>query len=67
MSMIFRYSNNLVSWTDGFGNIKTTMRRSDLEKLGLNPGDKLQVILNEVSMIGILSTGGFQVDRGFGN
>ncbi len=56
--------NNMVSWTDGFGNIKTTMRKSDLEKLGLKAGDKVKVELNGVSMVGIMSIGGFQVDRG---
>lgn len=56
--------NNMVAWTDGFGNVKTTMRQSDLEKMGLTPGDKVQVILNGVSMLGVLSIGGFQVDRG---
>ncbi len=56
--------NNIVAWTDGFGNIKTTMRMSDLKEMGLNPGDKVQVIMNGVSMIGVMSIGGFQVDRG---
>ena len=56
--------NNIVSWTDGFGNIKTTMRMSDLEALGLNPGDTVQVVMNGVSMLGVVSIGGFQVDRG---
>lgn len=56
--------NNAVAWTDGFGNIKTTMRMSHIKELGLNPGDKVQVILNGVSMVGIVSIGGFQVDRG---
>ena len=56
--------NNIVSWTDGFGNVKTTMRRSDLDAMGLTPGDKVQVIMNGVSMLGVLSIGGFQVDRG---
>ncbi len=56
--------NNLVSWTDGFGNIKTTMRRSDLDALGLKNGQKVQVILNGVSMLGIIAEGGFSVDRG---
>lgn len=56
--------NNLVAWTDGFGNIKTTMRRSDLEKAGLAVGQKVQVILNGVSMLGVVATGGFSVDRG---
>ncbi len=56
--------NNTVSWTDGFGNVKTTMRKSDLEKMDLHPGDKVQVIMNGVSMLGVVSIGGFQVDRG---
>lgn len=53
-----------VSWTDGFGNIKTTMRMSDLEKNGLKPGQQVQVIVNDVSMLGVVTVGGFQVDRG---
>lgn len=56
--------NNLVAWTDGFGNMKTTMRKSDLEKAGYKTGDKVQVILNGVSMLGVIATGGFSVDRG---
>lgn len=56
--------NNLVAWTDGFGNIKTTMRKSDLDARGLKVGQKVQVILNGVSMLGVISTGGFTVDRG---
>ncbi len=56
--------HNLIAWTDGFGNLKTTMRLSDIKKMGLNPGDKVQVILNGVSMLGVVSLGGFQVDRG---
>lgn len=56
--------SNMIAWTDGFGNMKTTMRMSDIQKLGLQPGDKVQVILNNVSMVGVVSIGGFQVDRG---
>lgn len=56
--------NNLVSWTDGFGNIKTTMRKSDLERMGLSPGQSVLVVLNGVGMVGVVSIGGFQVDRG---
>lgn len=55
---------NLVAWTDGFGNIKTTMRKSDLAKAGLVSGQKVQVILNGVSMVGVVAIGGFSVDRG---
>jgi len=56
--------NNLVTWTDGFGNIKTSMRLSDLKKKGFKPGDKVQVILNGVSMLGVVAIGGFTVERG---
>jgi len=56
--------NNLVAWTDGFGNIKTTMKLSDIEKLGLKMGQSVQIILNGVSMLGVIATGGFSVDRG---
>lgn len=56
--------HNMVAWTDGFGNIKTTMRKSDLKKQNLSVGDKVQVILNGVSMLGVIAEGGFTVDRG---
>lgn len=56
--------SNLVAWTDGFGNIKTTMRLSDLEQQGFEMGEKVQVILNGVSMVGVISLGGFTVERG---
>lgn len=55
---------NQVAWTDGFGNIKTTTRASHLKKTGLKPGQKVQVVLNEVSMLGVVAIGGFAVDRG---
>lgn len=56
--------NNLIAWTDGFGNIKTTMRKSDLDKKGFAVGQSVQVICNGVSMLGVVATGGFTVDRG---
>lgn len=56
--------HNMVSWIDGFGNIKTTMRKSDLDKKGLKVGQSVQVILNGVSMVGVIAEGGFTVDRG---
>jgi hypothetical protein len=55
---------NRVAWTDGFGNIKTTMRLSHLEQLGFKVGEKVQIILNGVSMLGVIAIGGFSVDRG---
>jgi hypothetical protein len=56
--------DNQVAWTDGFGNIKTTTRASQLKKMGFKPGQKVQVILNGVNMLGIVAIGGFSVDRG---
>lgn len=56
--------NNRIAWTDGFGNIKTTMRKSDLVQRGFQAGQSVQVILNGVSMLGVIATGGFSVDRG---
>lgn len=56
--------SNKVAWTDGFGNIKTSMRLSDLNQLGFAPGESVQVILNGVGMLGVVAVGGFSVDRG---
>jgi hypothetical protein len=56
--------SNMIAWTDGFGNIKTTMRKSDLDKHGFKMGQSVQVICNGVSMLGVIATGGFTVDRG---
>jgi hypothetical protein len=64
VSEIPEIPHNLVAWTDGFGNIKTTMRKSDLAKMKLDNGQKVQVILNGVSMLGVVAQGGFSVDRG---
>jgi hypothetical protein len=56
--------NNLVAWTDGFGNVKTTMRKSDIKAQGFEPGENVLVELNGVSMLGVIAIGGFTVDRG---
>jgi hypothetical protein len=56
--------NNLVAWTDGFGNIKTTMRKSDLDQMNFSVGQSVQVIVNGVGMTGVIAEGGFTVDRG---
>lgn len=64
LSQIPAIPSNLVAWTDGFGNIKTSMRASHLTEQGFAQGEKVQVILNGVSMLGVIATGGFTVDRG---
>ena len=55
---------NLVAWTDGFGNIKTTLRKSNLKAAGLTVGDRVLVTLNGVTLAGVISDGGFTVPRG---
>lgn len=40
------------------------MRRTDLEKMKLQSGDSVLVKLNGVAMQGVVSVGGFTVDRG---
>ncbi len=64
VSLIPDIPSGLVAWTDGFGNIKTTTRLSHLEAEGFKMGQKVQVILNGVSMLGVIALGGFTVDRG---
>lgn len=63
-SQIDDIPGQVVAWTDGFGNIKTTMRRSDLEARGLTPGSRVLVTLNGVTLAGVVSDGGFTVERG---
>ena len=55
---------NLVAWTDGFGNIKTSMRRSHLRSAGYTTGDRVLVTLNGVTLAGVVADGGFTVERG---
>jgi len=56
--------SQLVAWTDGFGNIKTTLRKSHLDSEGLGVGDRVLVTLNGVTLAGVISDGGFTVPRG---
>ena len=56
--------SHLVAWTDGFGNIKTTLRKSHLQAAGLEAGDRVLVTLNGVTLAGVISDGGFTVPRG---
>lgn len=57
-------SPDLVAWTDGFGNIKTSMRRSHLRAAGYETGDRVLVTLNGVTLAGVVADGGFTVERG---
>ncbi len=56
--------SHLVAWTDGFGNIKTTLRKSHLDADDLQIGDRVLVTLNGVTLAGVISDGGFTVPRG---
>jgi hypothetical protein len=56
--------SNRVAWTDGFGNIKTTVRKSHLAAAGLHIGERVLVTLNGVTLAGVVSDGGFTVPRG---
>ncbi|MDJ0954182.1 MAG: hypothetical protein QNJ81_10930 [Acidimicrobiia bacterium] len=56
--------SHLVAWTDGFGNIKTTVRKSHLDSADLAVGDRVLVTLNGVTLAGVISDGGFTVPRG---
>lgn len=56
--------SHLVAWTDGFGNIKTTVRKSHLDAQGLETGQRVLVTLNGVTLAGVISDGGFTVPRG---
>lgn len=61
---IDRVPSDLVAWTDGFGNIKTSMRRSHLSAAGYATGDRVLVTLNGVTLAGVVAVGGFTVERG---
>lgn len=64
INKILEISSNQVAGTDCFGNIKANMHAFYLKSLGFEPGEKVLVILNGVSMICIIVVGGFAVDRG---
>lgn len=52
---------NEVMWVDGFGNIKTTTRRS---QQAFQPGDKIMVTINGLKRAALVTGGSFSVAEG---
>lgn len=50
-----------IAWIDGYGNIKTTIRRSDVD---YQAGDKLHVMINKVRRTALIAGGNFSVSDG---
>lgn len=51
-----------ISWIDGYGNLKTTVRASKLKDI--KPGQAMQVILNGIKRIAYFTDGTFSVREG---
>lgn len=51
----------IVMWIDGFGNIKTSVRRSGR---GFNEGEKIHVKINGIKRTALVTGGSFSVDEG---
>lgn len=52
---------NRIAWIDGYGNIKTTIRRSQVT---LTAGQKVRIEINGVIWTGIMAEGSFGVNHG---
>ena len=52
---------NKIAWIDGYGNIKTTIRRSEVT---FQPGDKVRVEINGVIWSALMAEGSFGVNHG---
>lgn len=53
--------NNMISWVDGYGNIKTTFRKSQVK---FKLGQKIQIIIDGVIRTALVSGGSFSVSEG---
>lgn len=53
--------NHMIAWIDGYGNIKTTIRRSMVD---FEPGEKVKVIINGVIRTALVAGGNFSVAEG---
>ncbi len=53
--------NSNIAWIDGYGNIKTTIRRSSVN---FAPGSRVRVEINDVIWTAIVADGSFSVDHG---
>lgn len=52
---------NAIAWIDGYGNIKTTIRRSSVQ---VAPGTRIRIEINGVIWTGIMAEGSFGVHHG---
>jgi len=52
---------NKVAWVDGYGNIKTTIRQSEVN---FKPGELIQIILNTTKLTAWYAAGTFEVHEG---
>lgn len=53
--------HNRVAWVDGYGNIKTTIRQSEVD---FKPGELIQIILNTTKLTAWYAAGTFEVHEG---
>jgi len=61
MSLIPDVPMSRVSWIDGYGNIKTTIRKSQVQ---FPVGTRVRIEINGVIWTGIVSDGSFSVNHG---
>ncbi|HSW89996.1 MAG TPA: hypothetical protein VLH19_03950 [Patescibacteria group bacterium] len=61
LSLIPDVPKNKIAWIDGYGNIKTTIRRSEVK---LEPGSRVRIEINGVIWTGIMAEGSFGVRHG---
>lgn len=57
---------SVVGYVDSFGNLKTTIREGDpeLQSLGLAPGQRIIITINDVKMAATVASGSFNVQEG---
>lgn len=53
--------SHMIAWVDGYGNIKTSIRRSMID---FKPGEKVKVIINGVIRTALVAGGNFSVAEG---
>jgi hypothetical protein len=61
LSLIPDLPNNQLASVDGYGNLKSTIKRTDVE---FNQGQKVKIRLNGVKRMGIYADGNFEVKEG---
>ncbi|TVQ24368.1 MAG: hypothetical protein EA383_11500 [Spirochaetaceae bacterium] len=65
LSVISDYPEDAVMWTDGFGNIKTTLRRDETMDTGrFVEGAKVHVAISGMRAAALVTGGSFSVDEG---